>query len=218
MPFSRHWQRLRAAWARHGGLGLGLVAAGRLADRLHTRLVALRRGIEIGPGSIIQRGAVISCDGGRIILGAGCLIHRHAHLMAYGGEIRLGDRVSVNPLAMLYGHGGLKIGNDVMIATGSVLIPANHGILAGRPMRVQPLGRRGIEIGDDVWLGAGVRVLDGAVIGQGAVLAAGAVLPAGHVPGDTIMAGVPARPIGRRPAPVQPAERAGECLRLVTVS
>ena len=36
----------------------------------------------------------------------------------------------------------------------------------------------GIEIGEDVWLGAGVIVLDGVAIGQGSVVGAGAVVAA----------------------------------------
>lgn len=27
---------------------------------------------------------------------------------------------------MLYGHGGLKIRNNVSVATGTVIVPANH--------------------------------------------------------------------------------------------
>jgi len=50
---------------------------------------------------------------------------------------------------------------------------------------------RNITIGNDVWIGARVVVLDGASIGDGAIIAAGAVV-SGVVPAYAIVRGVPA--------------------------
>jgi acetyltransferase-like isoleucine patch superfamily enzyme len=52
-------------------------------------------------------------------------------------------------------------------------------------------------IGSDVWLGAGVLVLDGVDVGDGAIVAAGAVVVRDVTP-YTIVGGVPAKVIGRR--------------------
>jgi acetyltransferase-like isoleucine patch superfamily enzyme len=52
----------------------------------------------------------------------------------------------------------------------------------------------GIDIADNVWLGAGSRILDGVHIGRNAVVAAGAVVTK-SVPDDTTVAGVPAQVI-----------------------
>ncbi|MDQ3796893.1 MAG: acyltransferase, partial [Pseudomonadota bacterium] len=65
-------------------------------------------------------------------------------------------------------------------------------------MRRQPLHTKGgIVIGDDVWLGVGVIVLDGVHIGNGAVIGAGAVVTR-NVPDNAIAVGIPARVIGTR--------------------
>ena len=121
-------------------------------------------------------------------------------LLAHGGEIVLGENCSVNPFCVLYGHGGLHIGNYVRIATHCVFVPANH-VFDDPDMPIARQGQttEGIRIGDDVWLGAGCRVLDGVVIGQGAVIGAGSVVTK-EVPSMTIVAGVPARVIGSRVA------------------
>lgn len=52
----------------------------------------------------------------------------------------------------------------------------------------------GCTVGDDVLIGMGSRVLNGAVIGAGSLIAAGAVVPeAMQVPAGALVAGVPAK-------------------------
>jgi len=62
---------------------------------------------------------------------------------------------------------------------------------------MQGITANGIIIGQDVWIGAGARILDGVKIGHGAVVAAGAVVTR-SVQESVIVAGVPAKEIGRR--------------------
>ena len=56
---------------------------------------------------------------------------------------------------------------------------------------------KALEIGNDVWLAAGVQVLRGVTIGSGAVVGGGATVTK-SVPPYEIWAGVPARKIGQR--------------------
>src|SRR5258706_8147768 len=165
--------------------------------RLYTIAYAAVVGAKTGPDTIVMRGAVLNREyGGDISIGPGTVIHRGAMLVPLGGFIRLGYRCRVNPYSVLYGHGGLTIGDHVRIAAHCVIVPANHGIaLDGGLIAEQPLSKRGIRIGNDVWLGAGVRVLDGAVIGEGCVVAAGAGV-GGEVGAFGMYAGVPAQ-LGR---------------------
>ncbi|HSM96186.1 MAG TPA: acyltransferase [Rhizomicrobium sp.] len=173
--------------------------ARRRARRLYTLAYGALSGVAVGRGAIIMHGAKVSRElGGTIRIGDRSTIHPGAMLLAYGGFIRLGVNCSVNPYSILYGHGGLMVGDNVRIAAHCVVIPANHGTaLGGGPIASQPISKRGIRIGSDVWLGAGVRVLDGAVIGDGCVVAAGAVVR-GDLESCGIYGGVPARLLGWR--------------------
>ncbi len=77
----------------------------------------------------------------------------------------------------MYGAGGLKIGNGVRIAALSTIVPANH-IFEDRERYIykQGLNKIGITIEDDVWIGSGVRVLDGVTIKKGCVIGANSVV------------------------------------------
>ena len=60
--------------------------------------------------------------------------------------------------------------------------------------------RGGIDIGDDVWIGANSVLLDGARIGDGAVVGAGSLVR-GSLPPFCIAHGAPARVTGWRRLP-----------------
>lgn len=167
-------------------------------------------GIELADGVHIHAGATVAagCLGprdwegspprGRVSIGAGTAVLPGAIIAAYDGSIELGANVSVNPYTILYGHGGLRVGENTRIAAHTVVVPANHVFEDPTlPICKQGLTQLGINIGCDVWVGAGVRILDGVTIGDGAVIAAGAVVTR-DVPPLSIFGGVPAKLIGRR--------------------
>jgi acetyltransferase-like isoleucine patch superfamily enzyme len=119
-------------------------------------------------------------------------------LLPSGGSIRMADDCSVNPYSVLYGHGGLTIGNGVRIAAHCVIVPSNH-IIDQPQTPIYQLGTtaEGIHIEDYVWIGCGVRILDGVTIGRNSVIAAGAVVSK-SIPPDSIAGGVPAKVIRGR--------------------
>lgn len=156
------------------------------------------RNIEIGAGCRIGRQVEMNTRVGSIRLGAHVTVGPCTIIESRGGTVRLGDRTALGPFCVLYGHGGLEIGADCMIASHVVCIPENHYFTRiDIPMRAQGGNRRGIRIGDDVWLATGVTVLDGVSIGRGAIIGAGAVVTR-DIPPYAIAYGVPARVAGFR--------------------
>lgn len=114
------------------------------------------------------------------------------------GDVTLGERASVWPGAVVRGDvNKIEIGDDTNIQDGSVL----HGELDRYPV---VLGARvtvghmvclhGCVIEDDVLVGIGAIVLNGAKVGRGSVIAAGALVPEGmEIPPESMVMGVPAK-------------------------
>ncbi|NGP28674.1 acyltransferase [Rhodococcus aetherivorans] len=87
----------------------------------------------------------------------------------------------------------IKIGRNCDIGMDVLFVTSTHDIgrtnrRAGRPIA------KSISIGNGVWIGARSVLLPGVVIGDGSIVAAGAVVTA-NVPANTVVAGVPARPM-----------------------
>ncbi len=123
-----------------------------------------------------------------------------------GEGIRMGNHVIVGPFCYIGLGGKIDIGNFVMIAAHVAIVSHNHDYnRTDVPMCVQDVRCAPVTIEDDVWIGAHATVLPGVHIGRGAIIAAGAVVSRDVEP-YSLVAGVPARPIGAR----QP--QTGSCL------
>jgi acetyltransferase-like isoleucine patch superfamily enzyme len=136
--------------------------------------------------------------GGIISIASGAKICDGVILAPYGGSISIEENVYIGPYSVIYGHGGLHIGRDSLIATHTIVIPADHLFHdRDRMVRSQGLSRKGITIGEDVWIGANVKILDGVEIGDKSIVGAGAVVNK-SLPPFSIAVGVPTRVIGFR--------------------
>ncbi len=162
---------------------------------LQDELMALET-VHIGAHCFIAPEANLFAEPGRdIVIGDYSQIAADVFLH---GPVRLGAHVSINHgVSMDGGAAGIRIGDHTRIAARCTVYAFNHGLSPDALVRAQPVTSQGIDIGCDVWIGAGVGIVDGVRIGDGAVVGMGAVVTR-DVPEGTIVAGNPARPIGRR--------------------
>jgi acetyltransferase-like isoleucine patch superfamily enzyme len=153
--------------------------------------------IYLGDDVKIQAYVKLLCDS-RIHIGNNTHIHENCMLITCGGNIEIGDYCYINPSTILYGHGGLKIGNNVLVAAQTIVIPANHIFTnKNQLIRLQGDTKQGIVIEDDVWIGCGCKILDGVTIGKGSVIGAGSVVTK-DVEQYSVVVGVPAKVIKQR--------------------
>lgn len=160
--------------------------------------------LDIDPTANISSLADIepSARGTLMKIGARTMVDAFVKIKPAGGmgELVIGQDCAINSGVVIYTGNGIRIGDAVLIAANCTLAPTNHAFGdTGRRIRDQGFlaSKGGIVIGDDVWLGANVVVLDGAVIGQGCVVAAGSVVR-GELDPYSIYAGVPAKRVGAR--------------------
>ncbi|MFG6503043.1 acyltransferase [Microbacterium sp. P05] len=113
-----------------------------------------------------------------------------------------GADCSINPYTVIRGR--VTLGDGVRIGAHTSILGFNHTMEPDLEVFRQPLTSRGITVGDDVWIGSHVVVLDGVTVGDKAVLAAGAIVTK-DVPAGAVVGGNPARLLKWR---VPPAETA----------
>ena len=133
---------------------------------------------------------------GKVSFGKRCTLCENVEVRTNFSEIQIGDSVSLNRNTLVIGK--VNIGSNVSIAPNCVVVGSNHNF--GRtdiPIKEQKVSSKGVVIGNDVWLGANVTVLDGVNIGTGCVIGAGAVVTK-DVPPYSIAVGNPCRVIKAR--------------------
>jgi virginiamycin A acetyltransferase len=144
-----------------------------------------------------------STRGTKIRIGAHTQIYDFVVIRAVGGsgDVTIGEHCYINPHCTLYSGNGIKLGRYVLLAPHVAIVPTNHAY-ARRDIEIRHQGfapsKGGVEIGDDVWIGANATILDGTKIGKGAIIAAGSVV-SGEIPPYQIWGGVPAVYIKDRP-------------------
>ncbi|HEY4841978.1 MAG TPA: sugar O-acetyltransferase, partial [Terriglobales bacterium] len=110
----------------------------------------------------------------------------------YGSNIELGERVFFNFNCIVLDVCRVRIGDFTLFGPGVQLLTPVHPFNAAL-RRKQEYGRP-IDIGSDVWVGAGALVLPGVSIGSRSVIGAGSVVTR-DIPEGVFAAGNPCRVI-----------------------
>lgn len=160
--------------------------------------------VEIDPTAKVAKFVDIedSVRGSRIVIGANSSVDSFVKVKPAGGkgDLVLGRRVFVNSGCVFYTGNGVLIGDDVLIAANCTFAPVSHEFIRkDAPICTQGFrpSRGGIVVEDDVWIGAGCVVLDGAVLRRGSVIGAMSLVR-GEVPAFSIQGGNPLRCLGWR--------------------
>lgn len=199
---------LKIAWyiggqKEHRKSGISVPMGGFISEKSE---LIFAQNIRLGENVQILPSARLICAGmppylepsGSIEVGANSIIREGAILQSYGGQITIGKRSAINAYCIIQGNGGVSIGDSTLIAAHVQIFSANH-IYERADLKIQGQGetRKGVRIGNDIWIGAGAIILDGVTISDGAVVAAGSLVNK-NVPPYTVVGGVPARIIKQR--------------------
>jgi acetyltransferase-like isoleucine patch superfamily enzyme len=165
--------------------------------------------IFIGDNVVIDDNCMLDAKGignAGIFIGSNVFLGRNSILSCKDGEIHLEDGVNI-------GFNSEVFSSTTVILRKDALLAAYCYVIGGGSYQVDDIDThfadqdhfsrdQGIEIEQNVWLGAGVKVLDGVVIGENTVVGTGAVVRH-SLPPWVVAAGLPAKVI-------RPRRRVGE--------
>lgn len=99
----------------------------------------------------------------------------------------IGNNVYINSNCLAMSRGGIKIEDNVMLASNVQVLSNNHDLYKRHILTCQP-----VHIKEGAWIGAGATILPGVTIGKYAVVGASAVVTK-DVPDYGVVVGSPAK-------------------------
>ncbi|HXB15489.1 MAG TPA: acyltransferase, partial [Solirubrobacteraceae bacterium] len=137
----------------------------------------------------------------RLSIGRWAWIGHGSKIRAHEGEVSIGAKTVMGQECTISSFQRVAIGRECILADRVMLIDFDHGVTeVERPIRLQGIYKRDVEIGNNVWIGYGACILRGVSVGDNAVIGTSAVLTRSF-PENAVLAGVPARVIRMREAP-----------------
>jgi acetyltransferase-like isoleucine patch superfamily enzyme len=166
----------------------GLTAAGR---RWRTDgLLFLGRGLELEVGRK-----------GRIEFGRFVWIGDKTKIRCHEGRVQIGAKTVMGQECTISAYQRVRIGEQCVIADRAMFIDFDHGVVeVERPIRVQGIYKRDVEVGSNVWIGYGACILRGVRVGDNSIVGTNSVVTK-DVPANAVVAGIPARVIRMREEP-----------------
>lgn len=181
---NRHYARLlwRYLWRR------ALTTGGRRWSTEGMLFLGRRLEIEIAPKAQVRFGRFVW-------IGDGSKIRCHE------GVVEIGEKTVMGQECTISAYQRVRIGEQCVIADRAMFIDFDHGVVeVERPIRVQGIYKRDVEVGSNVWIGYGACILRGVRVGDNSIVGTNAVVTK-DVPANAVVAGSPARVIRMREAP-----------------
>lgn len=172
-----------------------------------TRL-QIGRSTKIGAASVLEIGPASQVE-----IGSHCWFYRDIEIRS-NGMLSIGNMTTLQKGVTL--NGNVRIGANCILAPNIFISSGTHifdrwpglpiqwqeqffldGVATPADARPASDYDRPVVIGEDCWLGVNTTILPGVTLGRGCVVGAGSVVSKSVAP-YSIVAGVPAKPIGKR--------------------
>jgi acetyltransferase-like isoleucine patch superfamily enzyme len=122
-------------------------------------------------------------------------------IRVHEGEVEIGAKTVMGQECTISAYQSVKVGRECIIADRVMMIDFDHGMVeVERPIRLQGIYKRNVDVSHNVWIGYGASVLRGVSVGENSVIGTGAVVTT-DVPANAVVGGVPARLIRMRKRP-----------------
>jgi acetyltransferase-like isoleucine patch superfamily enzyme len=111
-----------------------------------------------------------------------------------GNKVRIGNNSVINRKCYIDGRIGVTIGNNVSISPETYILTLSHDV---NDPDFKPVGKN-VLIHDYVWIGVRTIIHPGVELAQGTVVGSASVVTKSVFDNNQIIAGVPAKIIGKR--------------------
>jgi acetyltransferase-like isoleucine patch superfamily enzyme len=150
----------------------------------------------VGPGVQLE-----IARNARLVLGRWSWIGHGCKIRIHQGEVRIGAKTVMGQECTISAYQRVAVGHECVIADRVMLIDFDHGVVeVERPIRLQGIYKRDVQVGNNCWIGSGACILRGVTIGDNAIIGTSAVVTK-SLPDNAVAAGIPARVIRMRDAP-----------------
>ena len=158
--------------------------------------------IHIGDNVVIDDYAVLDAKGINnqgIVIGNNVMIGRDSVISCKNGNITIGDNTNIAASCFIQSAKTVSIGKNVLLAPYSYVIGGgdHETIRIDIPIIAQGQICRGINVDDNCWIGANVKILDGVTIHRDTIVGAGSVVTK-SMPEFSVVVGVPGKVIKDR--------------------
>jgi acetyltransferase-like isoleucine patch superfamily enzyme len=150
----------------------------------------------VGPGVTFEIGRAAT-----VTLGRWSWIGHGSKIRAHEGSVEIGAKTVLGQECTISSFQHVAIGRECIVADRVMLIDFDHGVVeVERPVRLQGIYKRDVDVGHNCWIGYGACILRGVTIGDNCIVGANTVVTK-DVPDDTVVAGAPAKALRTRPKP-----------------
>jgi len=202
----------RAPEPLHGGplALLRFMAANRMLNRRYAYLIARWLVLKLRYGGRLQTDGLcficprVQLEIGRdatLRIGRWAWVGHGCKIRVHEGEVEIGAKTVIGQECTISAYQHVSIGRECILADRVMLIDFDHGVTeVERPIRLQGIYKRDVEVGHNVWVGYGVCILRGVSVGDNSIIGTSAVLTRSFG-ANAVLAGVPARVIRMREEP-----------------
>jgi acetyltransferase-like isoleucine patch superfamily enzyme len=150
----------------------------------------------VGPGVELEIGREAS-----VHLGRWCWIGHGTKIRAHEGEVLIGAKTVLGQECTISSFQHVSIGRECIVADRVMLIDFDHGVTEEeRPIRLQGIYKRDVNVGHNCWIGYGACILRGVTVGDNAIIGTSTVVTR-DLPANVVAGGVPARILRMRDEP-----------------
>jgi acetyltransferase-like isoleucine patch superfamily enzyme len=138
---------------------------------------------------------------GKIRFGRFVWVGDGTKIRCHEGEVTIGAKTVMGQECTISAYKHVRIGEQCVIADRAMFIDFDHGsVEVERPIRVQGIYKRDVDVGSNCWIGYGACILRGVRVGDNAIVGTNSVVTK-DVPANAIVGGVPAKVIRMRETP-----------------